>query len=297
MRMLGQFWPEEVQEIKMKKVLILLAVTVSIVNGTLSQTTCKVYALRYASMGHPTPISQWVLNGPAKDSVNIDFVFWLIRLNGGRNILVDAGFLRDVSQATHFDVINYTRPDSVLLKLGLKPEDITDIIFSHPHWDHIDGVNLFPTAHIWMQKEDYNYFVGAAWQKGAVGGGFNKRDVFKILELNLSGKLTLVEGDGKEIIPGITVYTGSRHTFNSQYVLVENGADKIVIASDNIWIYYNLDHLMSAPSYGTFDTLGYVRTMKRMKIQASNYKFIIPGHDAKMFSVFKSVADGIVRIE
>jgi hypothetical protein len=72
-------------------------------------------------------------------------------------------------------------------------------------------------------------------------GGFNKRDVRKLNELNLAGKLTLVDGDDPEIIPGIKVYTGSKHTFNSQYVLVKTGADKIILASDNIWIYYNLE--------------------------------------------------------
>ncbi|HEY4875582.1 MAG TPA: hypothetical protein VIH86_08430 [Puia sp.] len=49
----------------------------------------------------------------------------------------------------------------------------------------------------------------------------------------------MVDGDNKEIIPGIKVYTGSRHTFDSQYVLVKSGTDKIIIASDNIYFYYN----------------------------------------------------------
>jgi phosphoribosyl 1,2-cyclic phosphodiesterase len=56
------------------------------------------------------------------------------------------------------------RPDSALAKVALKPEDITDIILTHPRWDHIDGITLFPNAHIWMQKDDYGYFAGAALQ-------------------------------------------------------------------------------------------------------------------------------------
>ncbi len=127
-------------------------------------------------------------------------------------------------------------------------------------------------------------------------GGFNKRDVRKLIDLNLEGRLTLVDGDDKEIIPGIKVYTGSRHTFNSQYVLVKNGADKIILASDNIWVYYNLEHLKSAPPYGTFDTSGYVKSMQRMKTLASNMKYIIPGHDPKMFSMFPTIGQGVIKI-
>ena len=118
-----------------------------------------------------------------------------------------------------------------------------------------------------------------------------------MLELNLAGKLILVDGDDKEIIPGIKVYTGSRHTFNSQYVLVKSGADKIILASDNAYTYYNLEHLKSAPANATFDTTAYVKAMVRVKTLASNIKFIIPGHDALLYSKFPVIAEGVIKIK
>ena len=184
----------------------------------------------------------------------------------------------------------------MLSRVSLQAKDITDVILTHPHWDHADGVDLFPNAQVWIQKEDFNYCVGTAWQKEG-NKGFNKRDVRKLLELNLAGKLTLVDGDDKEIIPGIKVYTGSRHTFNSQYVLVKSGADKIILASDNVYTYYNLEHLKSAPLNATFDASAYVKAMVRMKTLASNIKFIIPGHDALLYSKFPVVAEGVIKIK
>jgi glyoxylase-like metal-dependent hydrolase (beta-lactamase superfamily II) len=256
----------------------------------------KVYAVRFASVGHAMPISDWADKGPKTDSVRIDFMVWLIQ-GKGKNILVDAGFLNGIPDAADFDVTNYTRPDSALLKLAVKPEEITDIILSHPHWDHIDGIGLFPNAHIWIQKEDFNYYVGAAWGKNGSNGGFNKRDVRMLIEKNLAGHMTLVDGDNKEILPGIKVYTGSRHTFNSQYVLVGTGANKVLLASDNIWIYYSLEHLTPASQGGTLDPEGYVNAMRRMKTLVTDVKFIIPGHDSRIFSRFPVVADGVVQIK
>ena len=256
-----------------------------------------VYALRFASMAYPSPISDWVDKGPHNDSVQINFMIWLIKGDHGRNILVDAGFLKDIPEAKAFDIAHYVRPDSTLTKLGLQPGDITDIILSHPHWDHIDGVGLFPNAHIWIQKEDFNYFVGAAWQKDGHHGGFNKRDVRMLMDLNLAGRVTLVDGDDKEIIPGITVYTGSRHTYNSEYALVKTGRNKIILASDNIWVYYSLEHLLPAAPGGTLDPAGYVKAMERMKTLVTNTRFIIPGHDAKIFTIFPTVTEGVVKIE
>jgi len=236
------------------------------------------------------------MNGPDKDSVEMFFMFWLIKGDNGKNILVDAGCSGSMQAAIDFGVTNAIRPDSVLLEIGVRPKDITDIIVTHPHWDHIDGINLFPDAQIWIQKEDFNYYTGPAWQKDGKHGGIVKSDILYLVDKNIDGKVTLVDGDNQEIFPGIKVYTGSRHTYNSQYVGVQSGADKIIIASDNIWVYYSLEKMSPPPSYGTFDPLGHVAAMKRMKTLASKTDFIIPGHDSKLFSKFPRITRNIIRI-
>ena len=284
----------------MKKLFISVLFISAISGNAFSQTAnYEVYALKFASgfNGMPLPLKYLALNAPENETIKVDFIIWLIKGSNGKIILVDAGFLNGIDEAKDFLISNYIRPDSSLLKIGVKATDITDIIVTHPHWDHIDGIDLFPNAQVWIQKEDFNYFVGTAWQKDVSGEGFNKRDVRKIIEQNLSGKLTMVDGDNKEIIPGIKVFTGSRHTFNSQYVLVQSGTDKIIIASDNAYSYYNIDHLISAPANATFDTTAYAKSLGRMKTLASEIKYIIPGHDASMFSRFPKVSEGIVRIK
>lgn len=280
----------------MKSLLLSIFLLACIFSVRAQAPAYKVYAIKFAGSAYPFTAADWAKDAPKTDSVKINFMIWLIKGNG-RTILVDAGFLNDIDDAKDFKVIDYIRPDSALAKLDIKPGDITDIIFSHPHWDHIDGVGLFPNAHVWIQKEDLNFFVNTAWQKGQSNGGFAKRDVRQMVDLNLAGRVTLVDGDDKEIIPGIKVFTGSRHTFNSQYVLVNTGSNKIIIASDNIWVYYSLDHLVPPSDGGTLDPAGYVKAMQRMKTMVTNIKYIIPGHDAKVFSKFPAVAPGVVEIK
>jgi glyoxylase-like metal-dependent hydrolase (beta-lactamase superfamily II) len=280
----------------MTKSILLLAALLLGFKHLKSQTppTYNIYTLKFASSGN-VPISELASGGSNKDSVKLLFMFWLIRGNG-KNILVDAGFTPE--SGWEKDIPSYKRPDSVLLEMNIRADEITDIIMSHPHEDHIDGISLFPKAHIWIQKDDYNYFVGEAWQKQNTSGGFSKRDVELIVDFNIAGRVTLVDGDNKELFSGITVFTGSRHTYNSQYVLVQTGKDKVIIASDNIWVYYNLDHLASSPYLaGTMDTVAYVNSMKRMKTQASDIKYILPGHDAAVFARFPLVKPDIVEIK
>ncbi|WDF56877.1 N-acyl homoserine lactonase family protein [Mucilaginibacter sp. KACC 22063] len=255
----------------------------------------KVYAVKFATSGYPFTAADWAKGGSKSEKVNITFSFWLIKSNN-KKILVDAGFEYDIEDAKEFKLTSYTRPDSALLPLNIHPEDITDVIISHPHWDHIDGVNLFPKAHFWIQKDDYNYFVGKAWQKPLDIGGFAKRDVVKLVELNVSGRLTLVNGDNKEIFPGIHVYTGSKHTYGSQYVLVNSANRKIILASDNVWIYSNLEYMLPAAPGGTLDPVAYVNQMKRMKKMVPSDQYIIPGHDEQVYKRFPLIKDKIAEL-
>ena len=260
--------------------------------------TYDVFVVEFASSDQQFYESDWALDAPSDVKVPISFMFWLLKGSGGRNILVDAGFLPvKVKEEEYFKLVNYIRPDSALMKLGISPGEVTDIIISHPHWDHIGGIGLFPNASIWMQNVDYQGFVGAAWQKGNSGGGFAKEDVRLIVDLNLAGRLHLVNGDNKEILPGITVFTGSKHTYDSQYVLVNNGKENVVIASDNIWVYYSLDHLVPPSLGGTSDPKGYVDAIKRMKKFVSDPKYILPGHDSRILKRFSNVSKGIAVIK
>lgn len=256
------------------------------------ESVYDVFALKYSGPGKKWGASEIAVGATTRDTIESSSIIWLLKGNNGRMVLVDAG-LTDTAKYTQ---LNYTRPDLVLKKINVEPEDITDLIVTHPHFDHIGGIDLFPNAMLWMQKDDFVYFMQTAWQKDGFAEGFDKKDVFKLIQKSVDGHLTLVKGDSIEIIPGIRVFIGSKHTYESQYVLVNGTSGKTIIASDNIWFYYNLQHLLPIPKY-TFDPNAYVNAMKRMKTLVSNTELIIPGHDELIFSKFPKVADGVVRIE
>ena len=55
------------------------------------------------------------------------------------------------------------------------------------------------------------------------------------------GRLGLADGDDREILPGLRVYTGGRHTFASQYVGARTRAGTVILASDNAYLFENLE--------------------------------------------------------
>jgi glyoxylase-like metal-dependent hydrolase (beta-lactamase superfamily II) len=251
----------------------------------------QVFALKYTD-GQNISTQRMIAGANPHDSVRVCNMFWLLKGTNNRNILVDVGFI----DTTKAGIKNYVSPDLLLQRINIKPSDITDIIITHPHNDHIGGINLFPDAKVWMQKDDFGYFVGGAWQENGFSRGFQKNDVRNIIEINLQGRLKLVEGDNVEIMPGIRVYIGSKHTYENLYLLVNSNSktNKIVVASDAIWFYYNLDKLL--PATLCMDPKAYVEAMKRMKTLVTNPDLIIPGHDDLVFSKFPEIAKWIVKI-
>ena len=258
----------------------------------ISQTNqSEVYALKYSAIMHDSSIT-----AHEKDSVNIDFMIWLIKGNG-KYILMDAGYLYSVESAKNFDVIDDLRPDSTLQKLMLKPEEVTDIILSYQHLDHINSIDVFPNAQVWVQKDDYTYVTTTAWQKGGVNGEFNRKEIKKLIDVHEKGRVTLFEGYNKEIIPGLKIFPGSRTPSLPQYALVKTSLGNMALASDNIWIYYNSDFVTPAPSFRTFDANGYIKAMQKMATLVNDEKLIVPGYEGSAFTKFPIITEGVIRVK
>jgi glyoxylase-like metal-dependent hydrolase (beta-lactamase superfamily II) len=116
-----------------------------------------------------------------------------------------------------------------------------------------------------------------------------------LARLKAAGRLHLVEGDNQEILPGIRVYTGGRHTYASQYATVPTRSGTVVIASDNAYLYENLEKHIAIGT--TFDAAANLAAQDRMHRLAANPKLIVPGHDPAVFERFPKVRDGVVRID
>jgi glyoxylase-like metal-dependent hydrolase (beta-lactamase superfamily II) len=263
------------------------------VTGTpASKPAYEVFAIRYASIPD-FPVNALVAGADPARKLSIAMTIWLVRGNG-RTILVDSGFYRP-QFFKNWKVDDFIKPSEAVASAGVKPEEITDVIITHMHWDHADGMDLFPNARIWLQKDEYTYYTGEAWQQPRTHGGIDPEDVLAAVKLNLAGHLGLVNGDAQEILPGITCYIGAKHTFQSQYVGVNTKAGAVVLASDNMYLYENLEK--HAPIAQTLDAASNLRAQDRMRQLAASPQLIIPGHDPAVFEKFPRVNERVVRIE
>jgi glyoxylase-like metal-dependent hydrolase (beta-lactamase superfamily II) len=224
--------------------------------------------------------------------MDVALMVWLIRRPDGRNVLVDAGFYRDKFMQ-RWKPADYIKPSDAVLAGGVRPEEVTDIIVSHVHWDHMDGVDLFPNARIWIQSDEYTHHVGGDGR--SLDRAADSLDAAMLAGLRRAGRVQLIDGDAREIIPGITVYTGGKHTFASQYVSVRTPQRTIVIASDNAYLYENLTRHASIAQ--TLDATSNLLAQERMMQLASNARLVVPGHDPQVFARFPTPGRGVAKIE
>ena len=268
----------------MKRFLLaaILATALPAFLGSASTPEYSIHAIRYAT-APDFPLSEMVIGGPKDQKIDVAMVVWLIR-GGGHTILFDSGYHRDTF-LRDFAMKDYLRPDQAVQTAGVQPNAVTDIVISHAHWDHLGGIDLFPKAIVWIQKEEYRYYTMDAWQPGGNHGGIDPEDVKELLQLNTDGRVRLVDGDNVEIFPGIRAYTGSRHTYASQYLRVD-GNPPFVLASDNCYLYLNLSTHLASATFRDADHSANIAQQARMISLAGSPDRVVPGHDALQFQRF-----------
>ena len=92
-----------------------------------------------------------IFQGGAEDKFRpIVFMIYLIKTEK-QLILVDAG----CETMPDFDMRDFIGPVKALEKIDIKPDDITDVIITHSHHDHIECVSRFKNAVIYIQRDEY----------------------------------------------------------------------------------------------------------------------------------------------
>lgn len=208
----------------------------------------SIWMLEYAK-AEQQPAGSFFDGSYNQGSVEAPFSFYVIK-GAGQVSMVDVGYdysgyckyLADISGCSHWQPV-----DKVLAKVGVKPDDVQTILITHAHFDHVgQNLNKFKNAHFYMQRQEYEKWVWAfslpekfAWIKKAA----DPADIEEIGRLIKQGRMTLVDGNMKNVLPGIDLIPAlNTHSFGCQYILVhdEGGAPAFAFVGDNLYSYRNV---------------------------------------------------------
>jgi glyoxylase-like metal-dependent hydrolase (beta-lactamase superfamily II) len=145
---------------------------------------------------------------------------YLVR-SGDRCVLVDAG----AGQGQLLES---------LAGRGVQPSDVTDVVLTHLHFDHIgwasDGVRAtFPNATYRCDRRDWQHFVveeNDEYMRDAVGAMPPKDRLAPVVD-----QLELYEGD-TSLAAGVDLRSAPGHTPGSTVVVLSSGEDRAMLLGD-----------------------------------------------------------------
>jgi len=184
------------------------------------------------------PKTLWEKQAPADKYNRISMVTRSLLLVGhGKKILIDTGSgdkwtekMRSIYNI-NTDKMNQ---ETSLNKFGFKAADITDVLCTHLHFDHIGGntkyVNgvlepVFPQAVYWMQKENYDLATSPSEKDK---GSFIESD-WSVLKEN--GLIKFVDGKDN-FLPGIDILLTYGHTTGMMHPIIKDNQHSLIYGAD-----------------------------------------------------------------
>jgi N-acyl homoserine lactone hydrolase len=202
-------------------------------------------------------LAAYVPGAPADATLDLPCFCWLLR-DPGVAVLVDTGPDARPEEDVGYEVAGDTR---AALPLGLRaagvtPGEITTIVHTHLHQDHVQNDALFANAEVVVQRRELEAALdGEARCRGLTAG---KRAALAAgpyaasqgaglwyvgaaaLVARLGARVRLVDGEA-EILPGVTVTPNGGHTAGHQSVLVDTADGCACIAGDIVSLAANAD--------------------------------------------------------
>ena len=184
------------------------------------------------------PKNLWEKTNPPDEQNRIKLATRNLLLeNGKRKILVDTGMgtkwkdkakaIYDIDQEKHSIEIS-------LGALNIKPEDITDVILTHLHFDHTGGstksengkiVPTFPNAKYYVRKKNYEWAINPTDRDR---GSYLKENFFPLFE---EGVLKLLD-EKEKFDDEIDFIIVNGHTFGQQLLKISDSSSTILYCCD-----------------------------------------------------------------
>jgi N-acyl homoserine lactone hydrolase len=155
---------------------------------------------------------------------------------GSRKILVDTGFHADYlsdpvgiaaadQMATFGRLINYSvrnTPSNQLALLGISKVEITDLVLTHSHIDHVGRIGEFPHARLWITAHERSLPRPAYW------AGKSRIATWPNMQ-------TTIITNTAELIQGVTLIPTPGHTLGHMSVQVNlTNTGNVLLAADAI---------------------------------------------------------------
>ena len=135
-----------------------------------------------------------------------------------------------------------------LTAIGVDPEQVTDVIISHLHYDHCGNHDLFPRARYHLQDREMAYATGRCMCHAHQRIPFEVDDVVAMVRKVFDGRVVFHDGD-EQLAPGLTLHHIGGHSMGLQCVRVKTRRGHVVLAADATHLYAHIERGARVPDH------------------------------------------------
>lgn len=223
--------------------------------------------------------------GRPDGDLHMEYNFWVMRA-ASETILLDTGY--DVSARDWLGEISVKPTPDGLALIGVDPGEVSMVITSHFHYDHIGYLRLFQNARVVSGKAEYDYWFGK-WRNDDLEGEFTIAEHLEpVRRAEEEGRLRLISEE-TEVHPGITVYPVGGHCPGELLTLVRSRSGPLILAADAAHFYEQIENEWP---FFAFTDLGEMRRALSFinRLARETGATVIPGHDGRVRHRFPALA-------
>ena len=151
----------------------------------------EVYAIKY---GERTGTRGAIFIGgdPHDAPLSMDYFVWVVK-SPEHTFVIDIGYAREEGERRGRTFLRC--PAESLSLVGVNAEDVSDVIITHMHYDHVGNMERFPNARFHLQDSEMAYVTGRAMTYRALRHSFRLDDVVEMVRAVYGDRVVFHDGD------------------------------------------------------------------------------------------------------